>query len=248
MDLWKFFDITHRYHRLCNPMTLEKIDEVFNLLRLSPGAGVLDIACGKAELLIKLAEMYGITGVGVDLSPYCVQEANKKHLQRTPDAALEFICLDGAKYRPEKPGSFDLAMCIGASWIWSGHQGTLLALAEMTKPGGLIMVGESFWSKDPPQEYLDSEKLKYEDFGSHHDNVLIAEEQGLTFLYSVVSSLDDWDRYEGLRWYAAAEYARTNPCDPDLPKVIERATRSREIYLRWGRDCLGWAIYLFRKP
>lgn len=24
--------------------------------------------------------------------------------------------------------------------------------------------------------------------------------------------------------------------------------RSRECYLRWGRDCLGWTAYLFRKP
>ncbi len=248
MDLWRFFDITHRYHRLCNPMTLEKMDELVGLLRLSRGAEVLDIACGKAELLIRLAAMYGITGVGVDLSPYCVEEANRKRLQRTPDANLEFVCLDGAEYQPDKPESFDLAMCIGASWVWNGHRDTLLALAEMTKPGGLIMVGEPFWEKEPPKEYLDFERIKQEDFATHHGNVLIAEDEGLTFLYSAVSSLDDWDRYEGLRWYAAAEYVRTHPCDPDLPKITERVTRSRESYLRWGRDCLGWAIYLFRKP
>ncbi|HOL16042.1 MAG TPA: class I SAM-dependent methyltransferase, partial [Bacillota bacterium] len=64
----------------------------------------------------------------------------------------------------------------------------------------------------------------------------------------VVSSPDDWDRYEGLQWYAAAEYARSNPNDPDLPELMERVNRSRESYLRWGRDCLGWAVYLFRKP
>ena len=46
----------------------------------------------------------------------------------------------------------------------------------------------------------------------------------------------------------AAEYARSSPDDPDLPEITERVKTSRDIYLRWGRDCLGWAIYLFRKP
>ncbi|HOL16495.1 MAG TPA: hypothetical protein PLZ49_09975 [Bacillota bacterium] len=42
--------------------------------------------------------------------------------------------------------------------------------------------------------------------------------------------------------------SRFNPGDPDLPELMERVNRSRECYLRWGRDCLGWAAYLFRKP
>jgi hypothetical protein len=123
----------------------------------------------------------------------------------------------------------------------------LRTLKGMTKPGGLIIVGEPFWIKEPLPEYLAREEMKKEDFSTHHGNVLMAEEENLLFLYAVVSSTDDWDRYEGLQWYAAAEYARSHPDDPDLPVIMERVSRSRESYLRWGRDCLGWAIYLFRK-
>ena len=61
-----------------------------------------------------------------------------------------------------------------------------------------------------------------------------------------MSSKDDWDRYEGLQWFATAEYASTHPDDPDLPEVVERVRKAREAYLRWGRDTLGWAIYMFR--
>jgi hypothetical protein len=62
-----------------------------------------------------------------------------------------------------------------------------------------------------------------------------------------VSSKDDWDRYEGLQWYSAAEYARTHPDDPDLAAVVEQVERAKAAYLRWGRDTLGWAIYMFRR-
>jgi hypothetical protein len=61
-----------------------------------------------------------------------------------------------------------------------------------------------------------------------------------------VSSKDDWDKYEGLQWFATAEYARTQPDDPDLAEVVERVSKARVAYLRWGRDTLGWAIYMFR--
>ncbi len=61
-----------------------------------------------------------------------------------------------------------------------------------------------------------------------------------------MSSKDDWDRYEGLQWYATTEYARTHPDDSDLAEVVERVSKARAAYLRWGRDTLGWAIYMFR--
>ena len=58
MDMWKFFDITHREHILCNPMSIEKLEQLITLLRLKPDARVLDIATGKGEFLIRLAERY----------------------------------------------------------------------------------------------------------------------------------------------------------------------------------------------
>ena len=248
MDRWKYFDITHRCHIICNPMSIEKLEELIDLLKLSAGARVLDIGSGKAELLVKLVERFGAHGVGVDTSPFHIADAEKKRQKRVPDSDLEFVCLDGARYHPDAPESFDLGMCIGASWVFGGHRGTIRALKGMVKPGGLVMTGEPFWRREPPEEYLAAEGCTHESFSTHPGNVAIGEEEGLTFLYCVVSNQDDWDRYEGLRWYAAANHARSNPKDPDLPELMERARSARERYLMWGRDTLGWAIYLFRKP
>ncbi len=248
MDLWKFYHITHRHHHICNPTSEQKLTEICGLLGLEAGARVLDMGCGKGELLIRLAECYGITGVGVDLSPYAVRDARRRHRERIPDSTLKFVCQDGRTFRPDEPTYFDLSMCVGASWIWNGHRGTLLALAAMTKPEGFILVGEPFWMEEPPPQYLATEGMQRGDVGTHHDNVRTGEKEGLTFLYSAVSSPDDWDRYEGLQWYAAAEYARRHPDDPDLTPLMARIRRSRDAYLRWGRDCLGWALYLFRRP
>jgi len=71
---------------------------------------------------------------------------------------------------------------------------------------------------------------------------------GLALLYTLVANPDDWDRYEGLQWQAAERYAADHPDDPDVEALLRSTHRSRDAYLRWGRNCLGWAMYLFRKP
>lgn len=154
--------------------------------------------------------------------------------------------MDGGDFQPEAPHSFDLASCIGASWIFKGHAHTLEALIAMVRPGGWVVVGEPYWREEPSGEYLEASGCTREDFGSHWANAEAGEQQGLELVHTLVSSQDDWDRYEGLQWFATAEYARTHPDDPDVAEVVKRVETARAAYLRWGRDTLGWAIYLFR--
>ena len=206
MDIWKFYSVIHECHTVCNPMSTTKLDELFGLLKLNPGADVLDIGCGKGEILARLAERYEISGVGVDLSPYFVADAEERLKERVPGAPVKILNMDGADYRPDR--LFDLTMCIGASWVYQGYKGTLAALKAMTKPGGLILAGEPFWSKEPDDAYLAAGGFARDMFGTHHENVLAGESEGLFPLYTLVSNQDDWDRYETLQWYAAEKYAR----------------------------------------
>ena len=245
MDIGKYHSVTHRYHIVCNPMSIAKIDELIELLNLTPESAVLDIACGKGELLTRLAERYDISGVGVDISPYFVADTEQKLQDRVPGTQVEVLNMDGANYSANQP--FDLAMCIGASWVYRGYRGTLHALKSMTQPGGLILVGEPFWLKEPDKAFLAAANYTRDMLGTHYENVLAGEEEGLSTLYATVSGPDDWDRYEALQWYAAEKYARDNPNDPDVPEILARAAKGRKSYLQWGRDTLGWAMYLFQK-
>lgn len=247
MDTWKFFDITHRELVVCNPTSEEKLTRLVKLLRLATGAQVVDIACGKGEFLIRLAEAYGAGGKGIDISPFFIAEAEKKLKARTT-RGITFTQMNGADFKPDEPHQYDLASCIGASWVFGGHAGTLEALTGMVKPGGWVVVGEPFWRQDPSEDYLKASGLAREFFGSHFSNAEAGERLGLDLVYAIASSTtDDWDTYEGLQWYATAEYARTHPDDPDLAELVERVEKARATYLRWGRDTLGWAIYMFRR-
>jgi SAM-dependent methyltransferase len=246
MDTWKFYDITHREHVVCNPTSEEKLARLVELVQLPTDARVVDIACGKGEFLIRLAEAYGVRGVGVDISPFCITDAERRLRARVPQAEIAFTQMDGADFEPDKPHSFTLASCIGASWIFGGHAGTLDALVSMVEPDGWVIAGEPYWLQEPSEEYLRACGLTRDGFGSHAENVEAGERRGLDLVHTLVSSKDDWDRYEGLQWYATAEYARAHPDDPDLPELVNRVAKEKAVYLKWGRDTLGWAIYVFR--
>lgn len=145
MDTWKFYDITHREHMVCNPISSDKLARLVDLLRLPADARVVDIACGKGEFLIRLAEAYGIRGIGIDMSPFFIADAQKRLKMRAPGAEVVFKQMDGSDFRPEEPRTFSLASCIGASWVFGGHAGTLEALSGMVAPGGWVIVGEPYW-------------------------------------------------------------------------------------------------------
>jgi SAM-dependent methyltransferase len=247
VDTWKFYGITHADRVFCNPLGADRVDELIGLLDLTAGARVVEVACGKGELLVRLAERYGATGFGIDISPWEVPVARARLEASVPGADLRVVEGDASKY-PFEPSSADLAVCLGASWIWGSHRGTLAALARIARPGGLVLVGEPYWRQEPDPAYLAAADLEGVEVGTHAGNVAAGIDLGLTFLYAMPSREDEWDRYEMLQARAAERYALAHPGDPDLPELLERMRRGRDAYLRWGRDTLGWSVYLFRAP
>ena len=78
MDILKFYEITHREHVVCNPISEEKLANLVELLLLPTNSQVVDIACGKGEFLIRLAEAYGVRGRGIDISPFYIADAKRR--------------------------------------------------------------------------------------------------------------------------------------------------------------------------
>ncbi|MBN1298725.1 MAG: class I SAM-dependent methyltransferase, partial [Actinobacteria bacterium] len=234
-------------HIICNTMSGQKIKDLFSILNIKPKTRVLDIACGKGEPVVMLAEQYDVSAVAVDLSPYYIKECRDKKNKRVPDADIEIIEMDGALFKPAGSEKFDISMCLGASFVFGGFKNTLKALKDYTKPLGIIISGEPYWIKEPDSKYLEISELEKEMFNSHSGNVEMAEQEGLACLYAMTSSTDDWDHYETLQWCAAYDYIEKNPCDADNAELMEKIDKAKKEYLYYGRDTVGWAIYVFKK-
>jgi hypothetical protein len=116
----------------------------------------------------------------------------------------------------------------------------------MTQSHGLILVGEPYWLREPDPAYLKAEEMTRDSYRTHIENVKTGEELGLRCVYTVDGDKEGFDYYESLHWWAAEDYITSNPSDPDLPEIRLANDRYKEIYLRWGRDTMGWCLYLFR--
>jgi SAM-dependent methyltransferase len=249
MEFHERMAIVHAGHIFWNPISEEGVEDLISALALEPGARVLDIACGAGELLVRLAERYGVSGVGVDVSSGALAQARQKARERVPDADLRFVEQDGAQYQPSDGEQFNAVCLVGASWIWNGYVGTLRALVEWLKPGGVMLFGEPYWKvENPPVEYCDADgNFAPETFTTLAGICEAAQAEGLRLTYMVGSTDRDWDRYEMLQSLAADRWARANPDHPELDEFVEADRHSKHLYLRWGRAVLGFAQFVFRR-
>ncbi len=247
VDHEKFSRTAHRGIAFAAPISEDKVADIEALLPLQRGTTVVDAGCGRAEWLIQLVERYGVQGVGVDRSAGAIAEARQEADRRVRSGSLDLHEQDITAFEAPQAG-FDIALCIGSTHAFGGYRATLRTVKGWLKSGGHVVIGEGFWQRDPPQAYLDSFGGSRDELTSHADNVAAALEEGLIPLYAAISSPDDWDRYEGRYARNVELYAQEHPDDPDVPAMLDRIRRWRDGYLRWGRDTMGFALYLHRVP
>jgi hypothetical protein len=143
--------------------------------------------------------------------------------------------------------SYDLGICVGSTHALGGLETTLKVLKQLVRKDGYILIGEGYWKQRPSADYLkalgdaDESELK-----THAENVKVAEELGLIPLWTYVANEDEWDEYEWLYSMSVENYCHDNPNDPDYEAMLQRIRTWRSTYLTWGRDTLGFGLYLFR--
>ena len=67
-------------------------------------------------------------------------------------------------------------------------------------------------------------------------------------MWAGVASDDDWDEYEWRYSRSVETFVAENPDDPDAEEMLRKIRTWRDVYLRWGRDTLGFGLYLLMRP
>jgi SAM-dependent methyltransferase len=235
-----YFAVAERYHDLQNPTSEAKIRLLGERLRLGPESRVLDVASGKCGPAIVLAREFGCRIRAVERASEFVAAARERVAAAGLGERIEIVEADAAE--ADLGEGYDVAMCLGASFVWDGLHGTLAALTPAARDGGAVVVGEPYWRRWPlPDGIAD------DGFVTLAETVKRFEAAGLRPEGLIASSDDDWDRYETLHWAALEEWLADNPDDADAPRIRELHERYRDEYVAWQRDLLGWAIFLARK-
>lgn len=232
--------VAERDHDLQNPTSREKIRMLGEWLRLGPDRKVLDIACGRCGPALVLASTFGCHVTGVEQASEFVSAGRERIAAAGVSDLVEVIQSDAREWTLEE-GHWDVALCLGATFIWDGLAGTLAALVPAVTQGGHVVVGEPYWRRQPPSEVDD---LGYV---SLPETVKRFESAQLTTVGLVTASRDDWDRYESLHWRAVEEWLEEHPDDPEAAEIRLEHERHKGQYLETTRELLGWAILAGRR-
>lgn len=241
----RYFVVAEATHEIQNPTSEEKLLLLGRRLGLGLGSRVLDIASGRGGPALALAREFGCAVHGIEIAP----EFHAVAVERIADAGLAdrvtFELGDAAAVRHE-PGSYDAALCLGASFVYGSLADTVDALDPAVRAGGHVAVGEPYWRRLPlPGDYED----RNDPWTTLEGTVTIVETSGLPVVSVIASSEDDWDSYETLHWQAFERWLAENPNDPDASDIRAWHERWKWKYLRHQRDHLGWAIFVgWKRP
>ncbi len=237
-----YFGVAEREHELQNPTSADKIRLLGERMRLASGSCVLDVAAGRGGPALVLAEAFRCRIT-------CVERAREfadAALRRIADAGVgdlvEVVETDAREFRIARD-AYDAALCLGASFVWDGLDGTLAALAPGVRAAGYVAVGEPYWRRWPLPEDVDSGG-----YVTLAETVGRIERSGLRVVSLIAASEDDWDRYETLHWQAVEEWLAEHPDDADAGEIRRLHLEARDHYIRTQRDLLGWAIFVAWKP
>jgi len=243
----RFHEISEADHVIQNPLSAAKLELLGEICDVSSDTELLDLASGKGELLCQWAARHGATGTGVDVSEVFVEAARERSAELDVADRVTFERADATEY-PVENHDVDVASCIGATWIGDGLVGTLdLLRRALRDDAGLLVVGEPFWTEEPPSEAVQALTDGDEDqFALLPDLLDRAQRSGYELVETVRASDDDWDRYEAKQWKTVDEYLRNNPDDPDRDALYRWIDDNRSTYLEYGRKYLGWGVFVFR--
>jgi len=107
------------------------------LLGLTPGDGVLDVACGPGNFTREFAQIVGAGGlaVGIDASATMLARA----VADTPAGAVAYVRGD-AERLPFRDASFDAVCCFAALNLFADPDAALDHMTRVLTPGGRIAI------------------------------------------------------------------------------------------------------------
>jgi SAM-dependent methyltransferase len=227
-----FTRLAHAGMSIMNPISPAKLDQVIALLDLAPRSRVVDLGCGKGDLLARISARYDVDAVGIDRDAQLLAEV---------PPGINVIVADIEVWNRGR-GAFDLVASVGSP-------ARLASIAQLVRPGGLVLYGEGYWRREPSTGYLAALEAERDDLADYAGTLGRGEELGLTPEYAVAASVDDFDRYEWSWSRNGERYAAAHPDEEGVAEFLDWIRAGRRRYTELGgRETLGFGLFLFRAP
>ena len=237
----RIHEIAEGAARILNPVSLDELLQLGQSLGMTAATTVLDIGCGKGEMLAQWASRFACSGHGVDASAVFLRAAHSRADELGVEDRVSFSQGDAEDFETNQ--RFDVVCCIGASWFAGDLARSMAKMQSWAAPGATLLLGEPFWVTEPAAGTKIGFGQEYHSLPGLFDWV---SSVGLEVVDMVLADRKAWDRYCPPQWKNLYDWLRANPHDPDAPAVRQRLTAHRRRYVTVQRDHLGWGIFVLR--
>ena len=192
---------------------------------LAQNSQILDLACGKGAVSVKIADRLGVRVKGIDITPEFIEYARQKSKEYGTESLCEFTLGDiNEAVKTERDYDCVILGAVGPG-VLGGPAETLRKLKSVVKPGGYILIEDGFIADESYREKIRHNKDIHLTERQWHD---FFEEAGLT-LCETASGFGEgeMDNVSGM----AAITKRANELiekHPDKKALIEGYVRSQQ--------------------
>jgi cyclopropane fatty-acyl-phospholipid synthase-like methyltransferase len=239
LDEQLYWPIAERDIEIQNPVTDRKLRLLDDYCDIRNGLRILDVGCGKAWIMRRWAEMFEIEGIGLELNRRFIDDARRLALSKRIAQKLTFIHGPARDYKPE-PQSFDIVMCIGATFALGGFVEALDWMAAAAKPGASIVIGDLTLKHRP----LVKDKPTPPDVS---EAIGIIERHGGEVSATISASEADFERYASHHRHNTLVWARENPTHADQAEVLKKSRTDWLYYQQSIRPLMGWTVFVARR-
>jgi cyclopropane fatty-acyl-phospholipid synthase-like methyltransferase len=232
VDLKDYWAIAEADIEIQNPVTDRKLRLLEDYCDVRDGLRVLDVGCGKAWIMRQWAERYQIDGVGLEINRAFVDFAQSKHPSR---GRIRYVEGPAEVFAPE-PNSYDVVLCLGATFALGGFVQAIEWMVAAAKPGGAVVVGD-LTLKHRPAVYT-HQHLPLDPV----ESLGVVRRHGAEVSAMISASDADFERYASHHRHTTLRWARENPDHADREDVLNKSRDDWNYYLRTIRPLLGWTI------
>ena len=91
VSVFRYHEISESSHRIMNPLSVDKVLLIGDTCRIGKGTRLLDLACGKDEMLCLFARDLGASGVGIDIHAPHLADARARATELGVERAVTFV-------------------------------------------------------------------------------------------------------------------------------------------------------------
>jgi 2-polyprenyl-3-methyl-5-hydroxy-6-metoxy-1,4-benzoquinol methylase len=145
-DLWELGSV---------PMDM--VELISGNVGVSPRTKILDLACGKGAVSVRLAEEYGCSVKGIDIIPEFIAYAEKKAAEHSVDSLCHFEVGD-VNRSIEWERNYDIVILGAVGDVLGDALETISKLKNTIGPQGYLVIDDAYRADSPEGKYLSREQ------------------------------------------------------------------------------------------